>query len=194
MHERRIRSGDRTETLLNLSDSEFDERQLIEAAQKDPLLFADLYELHMERVYLFVLKRVRHRQDAEDLTSEVFHKALENLPKYEYRGTPFAAWLFRIASNIMADKWKQAARQPGELTNDPATDDHSIEELERQALLFKLLADLPPDQKRVLVLRFTEQKSIREIAQDMGRSEGSIKQLQFRALQKLKNKRGDIDA
>src|SRR5882762_12028144 len=78
-----------------------DERALVEAAQRDPAEFEVLYELHFERVYAFVASRVRDRATAEDVTSEVFHKGLSNLPSYEWRGVPFAAWLLRIAANAI---------------------------------------------------------------------------------------------
>src|ERR1700682_3922813 len=82
--------------------SETDERILVEAAQRDPARFGDLYEVHFEQVYAFISRRVPDRNIAEDLTSEVFHKALANLRKYEWRGAPFAVWLVRIATNIVA--------------------------------------------------------------------------------------------
>src|SRR6266404_130651 len=88
-----------------------DERVLVEAAQRDPAEFEALYELNFERVYAFVAGRVRDRATAEDVTSEVFHKALANLPRYEWRGIPFAAWLLRIAANAIADQFKRTARE-----------------------------------------------------------------------------------
>src|SRR5215831_421557 len=85
------------------------ERLLIEAAQKDPGRFAELYEANFERVYAFIVRRVQGRDEAEDLTAEVFHHALANLPRFEWRGVPFAVWLFRIASNAIADAWKRSS-------------------------------------------------------------------------------------
>ena len=81
-----------------------EERLLVEAAQSDPAKFGDLYDIHFERIYVFIARRVRGRDKAEDLTSEVFHRALASLKSYEWRGTPFAAWLFRIAANAIADR------------------------------------------------------------------------------------------
>src|ERR1700704_5745421 len=78
-----------------------DERLLVEAAQNDPAKFGDLYDIHFERIYAFVARRVRDRDKAEDLTSEVFHKALASLKTYEWRGTPFAALLFPITDNAV---------------------------------------------------------------------------------------------
>src|SRR5439155_5932511 len=94
-----------------VSSQETDERLLLEAAQKDPGRFGDLYEMHFERVYAFISRRVADRSTAEDLTSEVFHKALANLRRYQWRGVPFSAWLYKIAANCIADRFKQASRE-----------------------------------------------------------------------------------
>jgi len=164
------------------------ERLLVQAAQDDPRRFAELYDLHFERVYAYVARRVPNRAEAEDLTSDVFRQALEHLPRFEWRGIPFAAWLFRIASNAIRDRRQRAAAEagspvPGEPSVDPDT---GLEEVERHALLFRTVAGLPDDQRRVVMMRFVEEKSIREIARTIGRSEGAVKQLQFRALQSLR--------
>src|SRR2546428_7083266 len=93
------------------SPEEAQERLLVEAAQKDPSRFAELYEINFERVYAFIVRRVRDRDAAEDLTSEVFHKALASLPRFKWRGVPFAAWLFKIAANMIADRAKRTAKE-----------------------------------------------------------------------------------
>jgi RNA polymerase sigma-70 factor (ECF subfamily) len=171
-----------------VSPQEADERLLVEAAQKDPGRFGDLYEMHFERVYTFVTRRVADRGTAEDLTSEVFQKALTNLPRYQWRGVPFSAWLYRIAAICIADRFKQDARDI------PSSDDRpegstipDIEEIDRRTRLFQLVEKLPADQRKVIVQRFVEQRSIREIAEQLKRSEGAVKQLQFRALEKLRS-------
>lgn len=170
------------------------ERLLIEAAQKDPRRFADLYEANFERVYAFVARRVRERADAEDVTAEVFHHALVNLNKFEWRGAPFSAWLFRIASNAIADRWQRAAREQGSPA-EPAADDppdphHSAspEEIEKRARLFRLVDDLPGDQRAVIEMRFAAGKSVSEIARELGRTDGAVKQLQFRAIRALRDR------
>src|SRR5439155_1554141 len=81
-----------------------DERLLVEAAQRDPARFGDLYDRHFERVYAFVVHRVSDRDVAEDVTADVFHRALAGLGAYEWRGAPFAAWLLRIAANAIVDR------------------------------------------------------------------------------------------
>ena len=168
-----------------------EERLLVEAAQADPSKFGDLYEIHFERIYAFIARRVRNRDTAEDLTSEVFHKALAGLRTYESRGAPFGAWLIRIAANAVADQYKRAARE-APVCEDPAepaaTANPDLETVEHRARLFRLVSQLPNDQRQVIFERFVEQRSIREIAQQIGRSEGAVKQLQFRALQNLRTR------
>lgn len=162
-----------------------DERALVEAAQKDPSRFAALYEAHFERVYAYAVRRVRDRAEAEDVTSEVFQQALAGLPRFEWQGAPFAAWLYRIAANAIADRWKRRERERRIPSPDLAVEP-AFEEVEAQARLFRLVGRLPADQRRVIELRFVEQKAIREIAQALGRSEGAVKQLQLRGIERLR--------
>ena len=165
---------------------EADERFLVEAAQRDPSRFAELYQQNFERVYAFILRRVQERAQAEDLTSEVFHQALKNLNRYEWRGVPFAAWLLRIASNAIADHMRQAAREQNLAEDEDVDPKAGMQAVEQRATLFALVSTLPADQQTVIRMRFAEEKSIREIAQALGRTEGAVKQLQFRALDKLR--------
>ena len=179
---------------------EADERLLIEAAQKDPACFAELYEINFERVYAYVVKRVQNRTETEDLTAEVFHQALANLKRFEWRGIPFAAWLFRIAANLISDRWQRSGR---EVADDAALESAQaesevgaaeIEEVERRATLFRLVDTLPVEQRRVVVLRFVEEKSIKEVAREIRKTEGAVKQLQFRALTSLRTRMEGADA
>ena len=170
---------------VNAPAEDASERELVEAAQRDPRRFADLYEHHFERVYAFIARRVRDRHEAEDITADVFHQALKNLPRFEWRGVPFAAWLFRIANNAIADRWKRAARERAVPDRDEPTE-AGLEEIEERARLFRLVDSLPADQRRVIVMRFAEQKKISEIARELGRTDGAVKQLQFRGLQNLR--------
>ena len=168
------------------------ERRAIEAAQKDPARFAELYESNFERVYAYVVRRVRDRYEAEDVTSEVFHQALANLAKFEWRGVPFVAWLFRIAANSIIDRSKKAARLQELPDNFEGSAEPGIQEalneIEQHGALFQLVDRLAEDQRRVIGMRFGEGKSIREIANEIGRSEGAVKQLQFRAIQILRSR------
>jgi RNA polymerase sigma-70 factor (ECF subfamily) len=176
------------------------ERALIEAAQRDRGRFSELYEANFERVYAYVVRRVRDRDEAQDITADVFHLALKSLPRFEWRGVPFAAWLFRIAANEIADRSKSVAKRraherffPFQESDASVEDASGIDDAERRGRLFKLVERLPRDQSRVIVMRFTEDKSIREIATALRRSEGSVKQLQFRGLQNLRLRLGDTN-
>src|SRR5437867_7243881 len=139
--------------------SEMDERRLVEAAQQDPTCIDDVYERYFELVYAYVARRVRDRATTEDLTSEVFRKALANLPRFKWTGAPFGAWLIRIASNLIADRAKQAAREAiGEGSSTLLTSSASgsaqaqqsdLEEAERRAYVIRMVDELPEDQRRV---------------------------------------------
>jgi RNA polymerase sigma-70 factor, ECF subfamily len=172
---------------------EQDERLLIEAAQRDPRCFAELYELHFHRVYAYAAKRLHSREEAEDVTSVVFHQALAKIKSYEWRGVPFSAWLIRIAANAIADRWKQAGRESDDPVAGDLKDDSAVD-AEQRAALFQLVDGLPAEQQRVVVMRFVEQKSIKEIAKEIRKTEGAVKQLQFRALQKLRAQMEGADA
>ena len=145
--------------------------------------FAELYEQNFERVYAFVVRRVRDRAEAEDVVSEVFYKALKGIDGYEERGVPFVAWLYTIARNVVCDRARQAGREePLDDRDEPSTSD----DVERRALLFRLVDTLPAAQRDVLVARFAEQRSIADVARQLGRSEGAVKQLQLRAIEALR--------
>jgi RNA polymerase sigma-70 factor (ECF subfamily) len=170
--------------------TEPEERLLIEAAQKDPSRFAELYEQNFHRVYAYIALRVRDRAETQDLTAHVFHQALANLGKFKWKGSPFAAWLYRIAANAIVDQAKRKQRESSEQP-EPAAESSTVvdlEEVERRARLFSAVDKLPEDQRLVISLRFADEKSIREIAETLGRSEGAVKQLQFRGLENLRNR------
>jgi RNA polymerase sigma-70 factor, ECF subfamily len=181
------------------STNNVDERSLVEAAQRDASRFAEIYERYFELVYAYVVRRVRDRAATEDLTSEVFRKALANLARFKWTGAPFGAWLIRIASNLIVDRAKRAAREVmvdkpslgaaaiDEPVNSPSQQSN-LEAAERRGRLFRLVDALPDDQRRVVGMRFAEEKSISAIAAELNRSEGAIKQLQFRALENLRKR------
>lgn len=186
----------RAESPLPTPEHAQEERLLVEAAQADPRRFAALYDLHFERVYAYVARRVANRAEAEDVTADVFQRALASLPRFEWRGAPFVAWLYRIAANAIRDRWQRTAREKGNPSaGEPSVPaDPGIEEIEQRARLFRMVATLPEDQQRVLVMRFAEEKSLREIAAAIGRSEGAVKQLQFRALENLRARMSESNA
>jgi RNA polymerase sigma-70 factor (ECF subfamily) len=172
---------------LKVVENDTDERFLVEAAQRDPSCFAELYEQNFNRVYAYLAKRVSTREEAQDLTAEVFHQALAGIGKFEWRGAPFVAWLLGIAAHVLAAHWQCNPKRQEILAEDLelAGNDGSIE---RRAMIFQLVESLPEDQRQVIIRRFVDQRSIKEIAQEFSRSEGAIKQLQLRALRNLRTR------
>ena len=157
------------------------------AAQQDPGRFAELYELNFHQVYAYIARRVPDRSEAQDLTAHVFQQALANIGKFKWRGAPFVTWLYRIAANAIADHARKKSREAADTelaTN--TTVESDLEQVERRAQLFRAVEALPEDQRKVIRLRFGEEKSIREIAFELDRSEGAVKQLQFRGLENLR--------
>jgi RNA polymerase sigma-70 factor, ECF subfamily len=178
---------------LKDASSETDERILIEEAKRDRRRFGELYELHFERVYAFIGRRVQDRAAVQDLTADVFRKALEGLDRFEWRGAPFAVWLFRIARNAIANHRLRAAKETTgadldkEASEPTATMSGPVED---RAAVYRFVRELPDDQRRVIQMRFAEEKGIREVAETMGRTEGAVKQLQYRAMQSLRERMG----
>jgi RNA polymerase sigma-70 factor (ECF subfamily) len=168
------------------------ERRLILDAQLDPGAYAKLYERNVERIFAYVLTLTRDRELAEDVTAATFAKGLEELPRFEWRGVPYSAWLYRVASNLVA----RQRRLPGwiELTPALASDGDSpldaLESGDRVRTIREAVAALPPDQRQAVVLRFAGELRNREIADIMGRSEGAVKLLTFRALTTLRKRLG----
>lgn len=167
-------------------------RDLVQrAAAGDAGAFGALFDQFGPRVHRFIQLRVREPADAEDLLQGVFLKVLQSLPRYQERGLPFAAWLFQIARNAIIDYGRTshplasldaATHQPGG-GDDPADLVALAGERER---LRATLDRLPADQRDVLIYRYFAGLSTREIGALMGRREGSVRTLQFRALAALR--------
>lgn len=174
------------------SDRPSSELELIQrAVSGDPDAFAALYDFYVEQIYRFVLFRVGDKQTAEDLTSQVFLKAWDNLSSYQIRGLPFKAWLFRIARNSVIDYYRTYKEttplESSALTKpDPAAEVGDQVEQQLQAEELRLaLQQLTEDQRQVLTLRFIEGLSTEEVANVMGKRQGAIRALQMRGLQAL---------
>jgi RNA polymerase sigma-70 factor, ECF subfamily len=171
-----------------------DEQVLIQHAKRgDGAAVAELYRRHSPAIFRYFYYRVHDRETAEDLTGDVFVKMVEGLPRFEDRGAPLAAWLFRIAHDRAVDHHRRAAyRQNDELTDGLAAEAPSPEtqaqerlELER---LFAQVATLTDEQRTVIQLRFIEAYSLEECAAILGKTTGAIKALQHRALHQLAGK------
>ena len=168
-----------------MTETTEDDRVLLQAVKADPARFIDVYERYVDRIYAFISRRTGNRTTAEDITSQVFEQALRTIATFEWRGVPLAAWLFRIASNALVDHWRQHARDAHEPPPD-VPDPRELEDIERRISLHQHVAQLPDLQRQVIRLRFVEEKSIREVAAALDRSEGAVKQLQLRALENLR--------
>ena len=162
---------------------------LKQAAGGDEQAFGMSYERYVGRIYNYVYYRTGNQYDAEDLTARVFLRAMKHIPNYQDRGIPFSAWLYRMAANALADYWRRQGRESQELPPD-VPDERVHEELERRISLFQLVDRLPDLQRRVIEMRFVEDKSVREVAVTLDRTEGAVKQLQFRALENLRKGMG----
>jgi RNA polymerase sigma-70 factor (ECF subfamily) len=167
------------------------ERLVDEARAGDAWAFGQLFDHFHLPVYRYVASRVRHPSDAEDLTQLVFVKALEALPRYESRGIPFGGWLFRLARNAVIDHVRtshehadlaQSAERAGA---DAGPDELAVIRQEIEAVR-SALATLTDDQRDAISLRFFAGLSAREAAEAMGKQEGTIRGLQFRAIAALR--------
>lgn len=168
-----------------------EQRLLAEAQRGDPDAFAALYREHVQTIYRYVYYRVNNPQIAEDLTADVFTRAIEGLPRYRDTGTPFLAWLYRIAHARVVDHYRRQDRRPTEsdveaqpLPVEPDMDERLIRQHVAQ-ILRKAIADLTPDQQQVIILRFVEGHKIDEVAQLLDKKPNAIKALQHRALRSL---------
>ena len=154
--------------------------------------FGELYERFAPEIRRYLLREVRgHRETAEDLTEEVFVKALQRLGGYQARGLPFAAWLYRIARNHLIDHIRTTRnRATTPLDADPALPSAAAEQALAEALdrheLAEALARLSGDQRRVVSLRFLAGLTAAETARVVGKSEDAVKKLQARGMVQMR--------
>ena len=172
-------------------DDETLDRLVAEAKAGDAEAFAAIFDAYAGPVHRFIASRVNRPSDAEDLTQLVFVKALEALPRYEARGIPFGGWLFRLARNAVIDHMRTrhdhldleaATQQPG---REAGPDEVTVarQELDEVAAAMAALTD---EQRDAIALRFFAGLSAREAAHVMGKQEGTIRGLQFRAIAALR--------
>jgi RNA polymerase sigma-70 factor (ECF subfamily) len=170
-----------------------DEEQLVEQAKTDPEAFGQLYELYVDKIYTYIYYRLGNHQDAEDLTAKVFYRALNHIPHYHHKGVPFAAWLYRIAHNLVVNWRRDHQRRPVVPLDDltlsgdrQANPHHAAERINETEILLEAIQRLPRERQQLLFLKFVERMSNAEIGEIMGRSEGAIKSLYHRTLVSLK--------
>ncbi len=169
--------------------SEENEELLVERAKTDPATFGLLYQRYVSRIYNYVYYRTGNHHDAEDLTARTFYYALSNIERYQSRGVPFSAWLYRIAHNQVANWHRDRSRRKVIALDELIIASHRrvipeslIEAQEERGVLRKAIGRLPPERQQLLILKFTTELSNAEIGQVMGRSESAIKSLYHRTL------------
>ena len=192
------RAGDRfLNSPVNSADpSAADDQHIVvlveRAVARDQAAFAELYDLYLDRIYRYVYYRTGDRQDAEDLSEQVFLQAWAAIERFRWQGKPFIAWLYTVAHNVVVD-WRRRA-QTSESLNDP---DKPIELESAGAaqamtqcidadLLAKAVKALTPEQQQVIILKFLDGFDTATIARVMDKREGTIRALQLRALQSLR--------
>ncbi|CAN5726668.1 RNA polymerase sigma factor SigM [soil metagenome] len=190
------RGKDRASVPVNLDV----DRSAVEAARRDPHAFEALYRKYVAQIYNFALYELRDRHVAEDVTAQVFLRALAGLPRFREQAQPpessFRVWLFQIARNAISNERRRSRRHPQAPLEDalelPATDD--VQALAEQRLAaghaLRVIDALPADRRRALVLRFVNELSTREIGQIMGRSEGATRVLVHRSLEAVARELG----
>lgn len=169
-----------------------DELRLLRRAQQgDADAFAELYRANVQTIFRYVYHRVNDTQLAEDLTGDVFTKALQGINSYQDQGKPFVAWLYRIAHARVVDYYRRVERRPveSELEAEPIPVQPDMDQslLRRQAAkaLREAIVELTEEQQQVVILRFVEGHRIEAVAQIMGKNANAIKALQHRALRSL---------
>jgi len=176
------------------------EKELVERAKNHSEAFSELYEQYYSQIFGYVLRRTARIEIAEDVTSEVFFKALRNLRQFHWREVPFSSWLYRIATNEIANYFRKSKRRQfslEEVSNSVGISNASAEtelleaetELKRHEeylALHENISKLSIKYQEVITLRFFENKQVKEIGEILGKREGTVKSLLHRGLEKLR--------
>lgn len=186
----RIVSKSDTIVLSEVDTQASEEDRLVLLAQDDPRQFRALYDLWVTRIYQYVYSRVGIRQDAEDITSQIFLNAYRAFPRYQHRGV-FSAWLFTIARNQLKRFYRtQAWRDlPLEAAEDSGVDTEiDLDEADEIERLSELIRALSADEQELIRLRYIAELKFSEIASILNRREDAVKKMLYRLqgrLQKL---------
>lgn len=176
------------------------EKILVERAKNDKEAFAELYDRYYSQIFGYALRRTADIEVAQDVTSQVFFKALKNIGQFRWRDIPFSSWLYRIASNEVADSFRDRKRRRAYFEEKAGTIDISNsspenelaqaeEELRKHEEFLSVhenISRLSFRYQEVLTLRYFENKNLKEIGAILGKSEGTVKSLLHRALRKLR--------
>jgi RNA polymerase sigma-70 factor (ECF subfamily) len=173
-----------------------EEGMLIREAKADPDAFGRLYERHVADIYRFVHARLPNVAAAEDVTANVFFKALRGIRGYQDRGRPFSCWLYRIAEHAVADYYRHEP-QLRELSDSLPVGGRSVEARAMSHLeaaeVWRLVGRLPGPQRQAMLLRFRDDLSAREAAAIMGKSEAAVKLLIYRAVGRLRSQLAPVE-
>jgi len=163
------------------------EDQLVERAKAEPDAFGELYDHYFAQIYRFVYSRLRDQDAAEDVTSEVFFKALRAIHRYKPSGHPFSAWLYQISVNAIADHYR--SKRPEQdldaaigVSDKQAPVDERIAQRDEAARIWAAIDSLPPQQRTAMTLKLGEDMKLAQIGEIMGKSEGAIKLLIHRGM------------
>lgn len=175
------------------------EKELVKRAQHSPEAFGELYEIYYRRIFNYALKRTASVQLALDITSITFLKAFSQIKKYRWRDVPFAAWLYRIASNEVNDHYRREGGRrissiesiadladTGDYSDEISEAEEELSRHEEFITLHKKISELPFIYQEVIALKFFEKKKIREMVNILGKKEGTIKSLLHRGVEKLR--------
>jgi RNA polymerase sigma-70 factor (ECF subfamily) len=167
------------------------ERDLVERAKYDPGAFGELYDRFFLQIYKFVYSRVRDQSVAEDVTSDVFLKALRSIGRYQDTGRPISAWLYQIAMNAVADRFRSSRLlEDIDEQRDLAAAGPGLEQIAAQRdelrRIWSVVETLPAPQRTAMILKFREDMKIEDIAGVMGKSSGAVKLLIHRGVMKVR--------
>ena len=171
-----------------------DEAVLVQRAQRnDHDAFAQLYEAYFDKIYRYIVFKISNAIEAEDMTQQVFLKALRSISSFKWKGASFSSWLYRIAHNQVVDHYRKQAKRVtipiedapviADTENDP---EEMVEHKMNMERVLKATKELTESQREVVSLRFTSEFSIAEVAKLMGKSQGAIKALQHSAVAALR--------
>ncbi|HNZ29354.1 MAG TPA: sigma-70 family RNA polymerase sigma factor [Candidatus Goldiibacteriota bacterium] len=184
------------------------EKDIIEKAKKDPHAFAELFDYYFDKIFHYILYRTGNAETARDIAAEVFFKAQKNIKNFRFMGYPFSAWLYRMAGNEIISYFRHKKFEP--LSLEAYLEDNKIEgpasrqDLSEEIIKAQELADsngaycavkqalfkLDPLYQEVIVLKFLQEKSIKEICEILGKKEGTVKSLISRALEMIRKEDG----
>jgi RNA polymerase sigma-70 factor (ECF subfamily) len=167
------------------------------AQQRDQEAFARLYEGYFDKIYRYIVIKIGHQEEAEDMTQQVFLNALQSISSFKWQGVPFSAWLYRIAHNQIVDYLRKKGKRPAAVSmdDDPIDVKDTKKHADPQEIaeynmdieqVLEATKQLTEAQREVISLRFSSDLSTAEVAKIMGKSQGAIKALQHSAILALR--------